>query len=494
MASYTEYRTLDITKTPGRTGQVKSITLRRGENDATEIRATLKDNGASFVADGYAVKFKAILPNDDFAEITGSVVDASKGVVSATVTNELTAVDGPITVAYFELSKGSTILTTDAIPIWVEKDMDVADGEVGQYQNHIDKLVKQLDALMADAKNAADAANAANEAAKKANENANAAQTASEAANKAAKDANDATSNLEQKVANGDFNGATFTPSVTPGGDLTWTNDKDLPNPATVNIKGEKGDPGQPGAVTNLASHEHVQTFFDYYVLKQQQVTPIIYVYLLGGDELKFSPKPITNHDREVTASWQVLPEDGYNSADNVPWISHNQKIKKISIEDIIIPGAMARWFYGFTILSDINDLCMIDVSNVKNFDGLFLRCQQIKSYDVIKNWDVSSTIQANSMFRENISLQDLSFMKNFNFSNNAVYSNMFYSDSSITDVSPISGFSMSKAKNMDYMFYGLNKVKDFTPLNNWDVSGVTNHTNCFQNTTGTRPTWGVNW
>ena len=39
-------------------------------------------------------------------------------------------------------------------------------------------------------------------------------------------------------------NGATFTPSVDANGNLSWTNDKGLPNPATINIKGPKGDKG----------------------------------------------------------------------------------------------------------------------------------------------------------------------------------------------------------------------------------------------------------
>ena len=37
-------------------------------------------------------------------------------------------------------------------------------------------------------------------------------------------------------------NGATFTPSVDADGDISWTNDKGLPNPATQNIKGPAGD------------------------------------------------------------------------------------------------------------------------------------------------------------------------------------------------------------------------------------------------------------
>lgn len=44
--------------------------------------------------------------------------------------------------------------------------------------------------------------------------------------------------------------GATFTPSVSADGILSWTNDQKLANPAPVDIrgpKGDKGDPGEPG-------------------------------------------------------------------------------------------------------------------------------------------------------------------------------------------------------------------------------------------------------
>lgn len=37
---------------------------------------------------------------------------------------------------------------------------------------------------------------------------------------------------------NGDFDGATFTPTVDADGNLSWTNNRNLENPATVNIKG----------------------------------------------------------------------------------------------------------------------------------------------------------------------------------------------------------------------------------------------------------------
>lgn len=39
--------------------------------------------------------------------------------------------------------------------------------------------------------------------------------------------------------------GAVYTPSVSPEGVISWTNDGDLPNPEPVNIKGPKGDTGE---------------------------------------------------------------------------------------------------------------------------------------------------------------------------------------------------------------------------------------------------------
>ena len=52
---------------------------------------------------------------------------------------------------------------------------------------------------------------------------------------------------VREDADNGEFDGATFTPSVSEAGLLSWTNDKGLPNPQSVNIKGPKGDPGSGG-------------------------------------------------------------------------------------------------------------------------------------------------------------------------------------------------------------------------------------------------------
>lgn len=52
--------------------------------------------------------------------------------------------------------------------------------------------------------------------------------------------------------------GATFTPSVDSAGNLSWTNNKGLTNPPTVNIKGPKGDAGEGGGGSSGGGKEIV--------------------------------------------------------------------------------------------------------------------------------------------------------------------------------------------------------------------------------------------
>lgn len=53
----------------------------------------------------------------------------------------------------------------------------------------------------------------------------------------------------ETSVLHDGQNGATFIPSVSADGIISWTNDRELPNPSPVNIKGEKGDKGDSGTL-----------------------------------------------------------------------------------------------------------------------------------------------------------------------------------------------------------------------------------------------------
>ena len=98
-------------------------------------------------------------------------------------------------------------------------------------------------------RDAAESARRAAESIRAASENS---RDAAESARRAAEsEREEFAEDLEDKLANGDLNGATFTPHVNSNGAMTWTNDKGLANPASVNIKGEKGN---DGVVTQLAA------------------------------------------------------------------------------------------------------------------------------------------------------------------------------------------------------------------------------------------------
>ena len=72
---------------------------------------------------------------------------------------------------------------------------------------------------------------------------------------------------IQNKVNNGEFNGATFTPSVDQDGNISWTNNKGLENPSSQNIRGPQGIQGPQGEAFKIkktySSIEAMQADFD---------------------------------------------------------------------------------------------------------------------------------------------------------------------------------------------------------------------------------------
>lgn len=72
--------------------------------------------------------------------------------------------------------------------------------------------------------------------------------------------------------------GATFTPSVDANGNLSWTNNKGLSNPPTVNIKGPKGDSGEGGG----GSLSYPVADIYPYQVDEDGINPNIYYKVIG--------------------------------------------------------------------------------------------------------------------------------------------------------------------------------------------------------------------
>ena len=60
---------------------------------------------------------------------------------------------------------------------------------------------------------------------------------------------------LKKDVNDGNFNGATFLPNLDDNGNLSWSNNKNLVNPETKNIRGPKGEKGDCNFATFKIVH-----------------------------------------------------------------------------------------------------------------------------------------------------------------------------------------------------------------------------------------------
>ena len=105
--------------------------------------------------------------------------------------------------------------------------------------------------------------------------------------------------------------GATFTPSVSSDGTLSWTNDKGLPNPAPVNIKGPRGYDGYDG--DDGADGKTPVKGVDYFTA-QDQATMVAQVRIELEDDLTELENDIRANGNAITAMdgrMQVLENGG---------------------------------------------------------------------------------------------------------------------------------------------------------------------------------------
>lgn len=353
MAAFEEHRNLDLKKIRGTTKQILPVRLRRGEDGLTKIVGHITANDEPFDLSGYTVRFAYINTDGGKFFRQAEITDATNGEVEYTVGRDLTRNEGTIKVAYFEINTPSGSVTSDTIPIMVERNADLTEEEQDSYNNDLDKLIQEFEQLVQDVydqledvlkseaqrkeneneREESEAERKANEQTRQQNETArqqaeaeraqaeqereNAetirqaneenretaesardtaeqqrvrneneriknetarqqaeaerveefdrlkaeseqatkdAKTATDAVNKANEDYTEAEKqrvanenarkayyeNIQERVDNGDFNGATFTPHF-EGTELNWTNDRGLDNPSPVDLKGERG-------------------------------------------------------------------------------------------------------------------------------------------------------------------------------------------------------------------------------------------------------------
>lgn len=270
-----------------------------------------------------------------------------------------------------------------------------------------------------------------------------------------------------------------------------------------------------------IASHDEVNKLYEEYLLDILYPFKDIYVYLYNRNTLYFTHKKINDHkDRALTEEYLIKSTDPDMSSKDIPWYSYRDSITKIESDKIIAPKSIAYWFMSCSALTNIDDLSNWNTSRVTNMDHLFslskitnlkalsnwntskvtkmsyvfMNCSALTNLDGLSNWNTSSVIEMDCMFQQCSQLSNIDALTNWNISNVTNIGWLFLECPSLTSVAPLSDWNTSEVTNMICTFYNCSKVNTFTPLNNWNVSKVTSHSNIFYKTTGTRPSWGVDW
>ena len=173
-----------------------------------------------------------------------------------------------------------------------------------------------------------------------------------------------------------------------------------------------------------------------------------------------------TNGDNEVIA-W-VMP----NTTDSTKYDLY------IGFDNTIIqaPKVSENLFREYTNCTIINNLTMLDTSNVTDMSYMFYNCSQLTSLDVSK-FDTSKVINMSWMFYYCSNLTSLN-LSSFNTSNVTTMHNMFAFCRNLTSLD-VSKFDTSNVTNMASMFADCSKLTSLD-VSKFDTSNVTNMSGMF--------------
>ena len=133
--------------------------------------------------------------------------------------------------------------------------------------------------------------------------------------------------------------------------------------------------------------------------------------------------------------------------------------------------------FYNFSKLTEIENINLLDTSNVTNMWYMFRECSSLTNLDV-SNFDTSKVIDMGAMFSLCSRLTSLD-VSNFNTSKVTSMNSMFYECSSLTNLN-LSSFDTSNVTSMRNMFLRCTNLTNLD-VSSFDTSQVT-HMNAMFN------------
>ena len=188
-----------------------------------------------------------------------------------------------------------------------------------------------------------------------------------------------------------------------------------------------------------------------------------------------------TNIPTTAEASWDASYTNGDNEV--IAWVMPNTTDSTkydlyIGFDNTIIqaPKVSENLFRKYTNCTIINNLTMLDTSNVTDMSYMFYNCSQLTSLDVSK-FDTSKVINMSWMFYYCSNLTSLN-LSSFNTSNVTTMYNMFAFCSNLTSLD-VSKFDTSNVTNMVSMFADCSKLTSLD-VSKFDTSNVTNMSSMF--------------
>ena len=137
--------------------------------------------------------------------------------------------------------------------------------------------------------------------------------------------------------------------------------------------------------------------------------------------------------------------------------------------------------FYRFSKLTEIENVNLLDTSNVTTMTSMFNYCGKLATLNVSK-FDTSNVTNMSYMFSNCSRLTSLD-VSNFNTSNVTNMSHMFSSCSKLTGLD-VSKFDISKVTDMSFMFYSCGSRS--LDVSNFNTSNVTNMSHMFSSCSST--------
>ncbi|EOI03143.1 bacterial surface protein 26-residue, partial [Enterococcus moraviensis ATCC BAA-383] len=156
----------------------------------------------------------------------------------------------------------------------------------------------------------------------------------------------------------------------------------------------------------------------------------------------------------------------------------NGKKIKQITFTEPVKAAKYSSIVFEYlSSLKSINNLGLLDTSNVIAMDGMFYGASSLTELDV-SNWDVSKVKKMGSMFSGARSLVSLD-VSNWDTSNVEYMSGMFSNACNLLNLD-VSNWDTSNVLDMSRMFYGVYKIKSLN-VSNWNTSNMTNMGSIFE-------------